>query len=508
MIADRNENIDSAALIEQRIVALMQEARACFAPDLDRALTLAEQAYALVSQLDEQTARSVKVDPLALLVKANHQVGQFDRAIQYGSEGLAAIDDEHPAPGTYEPMSRLVWTYIDRGLVDQARALNNRMTALAQTHGERAYEAQAYRDLSVMYGRLGEIEHAREAIYRTLAPDLFEALPPEQKAIICFNLANTFFEEGKTDEAERYIAIGLEARPIALLLYMRGWMLMERGEHEAAERAYNAAMVLARVSHDVYDQQAIQIALAELRQRQGRPDDAIAQATAALALVETLPVLQLQCLDLLVRLHVACDDYRSAFTFLRQYSQTEAMLYNRHTVWRARALEIEYQTEAIRREQAALAERNTLLEQLVAERSQAIETQQHLLDTIMQLTAPVLPLVPGVLVLPIVGNLDSVRVTRLTEDVLEAVSRQHARVLIIDITGLPVIDTQVTAALLSLANTIRLLGCRAIIVGIRPEIAQSLVGLGASLHELTTRATLAEGLEAALGFVGKRIVAR
>ena len=508
MIAHRNDPIDNAAPSEQRIVTLMQAARACFAPDLEQALALAEQALTLASQLDEQTARYIKIDPLALLVKANHQIGQFDRAIDYGSAGIAAIDDARPAPGTYELMSRLVWSYIDLGMVDQARALNNRMLTLAQRHGERAHEAQAYRDLSVMYTRVGEVDRAREAIYRTLAPELFEALPPEQKATVCFTLANTFFGDGQVDEAERYIAIGLETGPNALLLYMQGWMLMERGELDAAEHAYDIAMALARESHDMYDQQAILIAFAELRQRQGRLDDAIKRASAALKLAEKLPVLQLDCLDLLVRLHVSRDDYRSAFTYLRQRSQAEALLYNRHTLWRARALEIEYQTEAMQREQAALAERNTLLEQLVAERSQSIEIQQQLLDTIMHLAAPVLPLVSGVLVLPIVGNLDSMRVTQLTESVLEAVAQQHAQVLIIDMTGLPIIDTQVTAALLALASTTRLLGCRAVVVGIRPEIAQSLVGLGMSLHELTTRATLAEGLAVALGFVGKRISAK
>src|SRR5262245_48610610 len=126
MAANRNEPTNSDAPNKQRIAALIQEARASFAPDLDRALALAEQVYALIPQLSEQTARYVKVDLLALLVKANYQIGQFDRALQYGSEGLAAIDDQDPAPGTYELMSRLVWTYIDLGLFDQARALNNR----------------------------------------------------------------------------------------------------------------------------------------------------------------------------------------------------------------------------------------------------------------------------------------------------------------------------------------------------------------------------------------------
>ena len=506
MIADGSTQIDSHMPADQRIAALMRAARACYTPDLHRALALAEQAYALVSQIDEQTARTVMIDPLALLVKANHQIGRLDLALRYGGEGLAAIDDERPAPGTYELLSRLVWTYIDLGMLDQARAVNQRMTALAQANGERGYEALSYRDLSVLFSRMGEVERAREAIYRTREPVLFEALSPDEKALICFNLANSFFAEGKIDDAERSIAIGKEACPSALLYYMQGWMLMKRGEHAAAEHAYTIAMELARESQDAYDTQAILIAFAELRQYQGRLDDAVQQAHAALALTETLPVLQLDCLDLLVRLHVARADYRSAYTYLQQHAEAEKTLYNRHTVWRAHALEIEYQTEAMRRDQAALAEQNALLEQLVTERSQAVEIQQSLLDTIMRLTAPVLPLLPGVLVLPIVGNLDSLRVTRLTEDVLGTVSQQRAQVLILDVTGLPVIDTQVTAALLSLAHTTRLLGCRAILVGIRPEIAQSLVGLGASMHELTTRATLAEGLEVALRLVGKRIV--
>ena len=136
---------------------------------------------------------------------------------------------------------------------------------------------------------------------------------------------------------------------------------------------------------------------------------------------------------------------------------------------------------------------------------EAIARQAMLITAIAELSTPVLPLIDGVLLLPVVGSIDSRRISEMSEGLLQAIEQSKARIALIDITGVPVVDTQVAAALIGLARASALMGCRAIMVGIRPEIAQSLVGLGASLEEIATRASLADGLLEALKSVGWRV---
>ncbi len=139
---------------------------------------------------------------------------------------------------------------------------------------------------------------------------------------------------------------------------------------------------------------------------------------------------------------------------------------------------------------------------------QALVQQSVLLNTIADLATPVLPLLPGVLMLPIVGSLDSQRMLQMSDVLLQTISREVAQVVLLDITGIPVIDSQVAATLLQLARSARLLGCRVVMVGISPETAQALVGLGVELNEMSTHATIAEGLRAALAVVGLKLVRR
>lgn len=154
---------------------------------------------------------------------------------------------------------------------------------------------------------------------------------------------------------------------------------------------------------------------------------------------------------------------------------------------------------------AALQQQNAHLEQLLLERDEAFASQQRLLDVIAEISTPVLPLLPEVLALPIVGALDSVRMQRMHEQLLGSISVAQARVVLLDITGVPVVDTQVASALIQMARAARLLGCQVIMVGIRPEIAQSLVGLGVSLAEFRTHGTIADGLSTALRLTGRSI---
>ena len=136
----------------------------------------------------------------------------------------------------------------------------------------------------------------------------------------------------------------------------------------------------------------------------------------------------------------------------------------------------------------------------------ANEQQKRLLDMVRELSTPLMPIAEGILVLPLVGTIDSQRATQIMEVLLDGVTRQRARAVILDITGVPVVDTSVANYLLQATRAVRLLGAECILVGITPEVAQTVVGLGVDLHGLVTRSDLQGGVEYALRLLGQRIV--
>lgn len=135
-----------------------------------------------------------------------------------------------------------------------------------------------------------------------------------------------------------------------------------------------------------------------------------------------------------------------------------------------------------------------------------ITAEQHQLQaTVLELSAPLLPLLPGVLVLPLIGSIDALRAERILEAELGTILRERAEVVLVDITGTSVVDTSVAMQLVRAAAGAQLLGCRTILVGVRPEIAQTLVGLGVDLGGIITRATLADGLQDALRMTKRQL---
>jgi DNA-binding LacI/PurR family transcriptional regulator/anti-anti-sigma regulatory factor len=135
-----------------------------------------------------------------------------------------------------------------------------------------------------------------------------------------------------------------------------------------------------------------------------------------------------------------------------------------------------------------------LLQQRQATLQQSYERERSLSETVRELGCPIIPLRRGVLLVPLIGTIDSTRATQVLEQVLAGISRERAERVLLDITGVPMVDTQVAAALLSVARAAELLGARMALVGIRPEIAQSIVGLGIDLQTITTHPTLAAAL--------------
>lgn len=160
----------------------------------------------------------------------------------------------------------------------------------------------------------------------------------------------------------------------------------------------------------------------------------------------------------------------------------------------AKAIARQYELEQVRAAQAAtIHERTTALQtaldavtQREAALAQTVADFQASQMTIRELSAPAIPVLPGVLVVPLIGALDSTRARVFHEQVLAAVERYQARKIIVDLTGVPLVDTQVAQVLLQTAAALRLLGARVLLVGIRPEVAQTVVALGIDLRDLAS----------------------
>lgn len=152
--------------------------------------------------------------------------------------------------------------------------------------------------------------------------------------------------------------------------------------------------------------------------------------------------------------------------------------------------------------EAQIAERTAALQRLadeqratLAQLAASLQEQQELNRLIVELDVPIIPVRDDTLVVPLVGGLDSRRVQRLLDNALPAIERSGARVLVIDVTGVPVIDTYAAAALLQTAQAARLMGATTILAGIRPEVAQTLVSLGIDLSAIHTTSTLQAALK-------------
>lgn len=122
-----------------------------------------------------------------------------------------------------------------------------------------------------------------------------------------------------------------------------------------------------------------------------------------------------------------------------------------------------------------------------------------------ELSTPVIRVFDRVLLLPLVGTIDSARAQGIMEAVLKRVSEQEARVMIIDIAGVAVVDTQVADHLLRAYAAVRLLGAATILTGISPQIARTVVELGVDISAMHTRSRLADGIELALSLLGRTI---
>jgi rsbT co-antagonist protein RsbR len=146
---------------------------------------------------------------------------------------------------------------------------------------------------------------------------------------------------------------------------------------------------------------------------------------------------------------------------------------------------------------------NTVSVGFVQERERVIREQQ---EAIRVLSTPVLQVRERLLILPIIGVIDAQRARQLTEQLLRAIRMNRAKVVVIDITGVPVMDATVANHLVQTVEATRLLGATVIITGLSPEIAQTLVTIGVDLSKMNTVGDLQGGIEEAERLLGYKVV--
>lgn len=147
----------------------------------------------------------------------------------------------------------------------------------------------------------------------------------------------------------------------------------------------------------------------------------------------------------------------------------------------------------------------TQAERRARELEAAAQRQEAMLATILEISTQVVPIAPGILVVPLTGTIDATRAERMVGALLAKIGARAAHSVLLDITGVSIVDTYVAQVLIQTAQAVRLLGAEVVLVGITPAVAQTIVSLGVDLSSMTTRADLASGFAFALARRGGRI---
>lgn len=150
----------------------------------------------------------------------------------------------------------------------------------------------------------------------------------------------------------------------------------------------------------------------------------------------------------------------------------------------------------LKQSEEKVSELNRDLESRLAEQSEAI----------LELSTPIIKLFDEIVLMPLVGVVDTRRAAQIIENLLQAIVDNEARVAILDITGVPIVDTSVAQHLVQSVNASRMLGAEVVVTGISPATAQTLVKLGIDLGALRTAGSLRNGINEALALVGKQVV--
>lgn len=141
----------------------------------------------------------------------------------------------------------------------------------------------------------------------------------------------------------------------------------------------------------------------------------------------------------------------------------------------------------------------------ITEKKRDAEVLKATLESLREMSTPILVVANKILLLPLIGSIDSHRAQTTIENVLRSIKEHEARVIIMDIQGVPAVDSAVANHLIKITKATKLMGCICVITGISPEVSQTLANLGIELTNILTESSLKEGLKLAYGYLGIQI---
>jgi len=139
-------------------------------------------------------------------------------------------------------------------------------------------------------------------------------------------------------------------------------------------------------------------------------------------------------------------------------------------------------------------------------RNKDLQEKLDKVQEILEISVPIVKILDGLILVPIIGTLDSDRTQIIMENLLEKIMIESAEVVILDITGVPTVDSRTAQHLIDTVSAVRLLGSKVIVTGIRPSIAQTLVHLGIVLSDINTARSLALGVKRALNILNLELI--
>ncbi|GAB4204240.1 MAG: hypothetical protein OHK0022_29210 [Roseiflexaceae bacterium] len=396
--------------------------------------------------------------------------------------------------GSYRLLDLQAATFTRLGQYDQAlQLLLDEAVPLVQAAPpstlwrERAANLQTR--IGGVYNYLGAHDEAQR-FYREALAVYEELRQPDQIAMQLNNLADanvgTHNFPQAIELAQRGLELATRERTRMTLLLTLGEAYQGNGQHSEALVRLGQALPLAQNARDrLHIHRTMGLAYSGL----GQAEQARAALEQALEFAQSTGsnaelFVSHQALYTFYKQH---GEFEHALIHCEQYYRYKEQVFNEKADQRIRLLQVLHDTETARRESQLYQEKHARLEETLRQ----LEEQQAIIQA---LSTPLIPLNERAVLIPLIGTIDRQRAQRVLATLLQGINERRAAIAILDITGVPVVDVQVAQVLIESASASQLLGAQVVITGVRPEVAQTLVSLGAGLDRIITRPTLQDGI--------------